>query len=44
MDGKSHVEFLSNLRRHTATVNVVRFSSDGTVLATGGDGSIVGFH
>ncbi|XP_063676158.1 chromatin assembly factor 1 subunit B-like [Bolinopsis microptera] len=37
-DGKdAEVTFLSNLRRHTNTVNCVRFSPDGLLLASGGD-------
>ena len=37
-EGKAAVDFLSNLRRHSATVNVCRFSPDGNFLATAGDG------
>lgn len=42
-DGKSTVEFLSNLKRHTKAVNVCRFSPDGDVLATAGDDSVIVF-
>ena len=31
-EGKGDFEFLSNLRRHTATVNVVRFSKNGQFI------------
>nr|KAI8742304.1 chromatin assembly factor 1 subunit B-like [Biomphalaria glabrata] len=40
-EGKAVVEFLSNLRRHTATVNVVRFSKNGELLATAGDDTAI---
>jgi len=40
-EGKGSVEFLSNLRRHTATVNVVRFSKSGDLLATAGDDNVI---
>jgi len=40
-EGKGQVEFLSNLRRHTATVNVVRFSKSGDLLATAGDDTAI---
>uniref|UniRef100_A0A8C4WU51 Chromatin assembly factor 1, subunit B n=1 Tax=Eptatretus burgeri TaxID=7764 RepID=A0A8C4WU51_EPTBU len=40
-DGGTTVELLSNLTRHTATVNSVRFSPDGETLASGGDDSLV---
>lgn len=40
-EGKVQVDFLSNLRRHSATVNVCRFSPDGKYLATGADDQLV---
>ena len=40
-EGKAAVKFLSNLRRHSATVNVCRFSPDGKLLATGADGGFM---
>ncbi|KAK7107539.1 chromatin assembly factor 1 subunit B-like [Littorina saxatilis] len=40
-EGKVDVDFLSNLRRHTATVNVCRFSPDGKLLATAGDDAVI---
>ena len=40
-EGKAAVEFLSNLSRHSATVNVCRFSPDGKLLATGADGGFM---
>ncbi|KAK2188752.1 hypothetical protein NP493_123g03032 [Ridgeia piscesae] len=40
-EDKATVEFLATLSRHTRTVNVVRFSPNGEVLASGGDDSVV---
>ncbi|XP_023669541.2 chromatin assembly factor 1 subunit B [Paramormyrops kingsleyae] len=40
-DGKTVVEFLSNLARHTKAVNVVRFSPCSELLASGGDDAAI---
>lgn len=40
-DGKSAVEYLSSLTKHTQAVNVVRFNPRGDVLATAGDDGTV---
>ncbi|XP_034430712.1 chromatin assembly factor 1 subunit B isoform X2 [Hippoglossus hippoglossus] len=40
-DGKATVELLSNLARHTKAVNVVRFSPNGELLASGGDDAAI---
>lgn len=39
--GKGTVEFLSNLKRHTKAVNVVRFSPDGEIMASAGDDAFI---
>lgn len=43
-EGKAVVEFLSNLARHAKAVNVVRFSPNGELLASGGDGMLFHFY
>ncbi|TSU63006.1 Chromatin assembly factor 1 subunit B [Bagarius yarrelli] len=40
-DGKAVVAFLSNLARHTKSVNVVRFSPTAELLASGGDDAAI---
>ncbi|KAL8571750.1 hypothetical protein ACOMHN_060835 [Nucella lapillus] len=40
-EDKVDIDFLANLNRHTATVNVCRFSPDGNLLATAGDDSVI---
>ncbi|CAG8766232.1 10932_t:CDS:2, partial [Acaulospora morrowiae] len=36
-----HVAYLSMLKRHTAPVNVVRFSPNGELLASAGDDGVI---
>jgi len=36
-------EYLATLSKHTAAVNVVRFSPNGQILASAGDGALVSF-
>lgn len=44
-NGRPHIEFLSNLSRHAAAVNALRFSPNGACLATAGDdGCIMLWH
>ncbi|XP_006811867.1 chromatin assembly factor 1 subunit B-like [Saccoglossus kowalevskii] len=40
-DGKGVVEFVASLTRHTKAVNVVRYSPNGLILASGGDEGII---
>jgi chromatin assembly factor 1 subunit B len=40
-DDSVSVEFLSNLKRHTRAVNVVRFAPNGELLASGGDDGFI---
>ncbi|XP_076445801.1 chromatin assembly factor 1 subunit B-like [Babylonia areolata] len=40
-EDKVDIDFLASLNRHTATVNVCRFSPDGNYLATAGDDTVV---
>ncbi|XP_040279046.1 chromatin assembly factor 1 subunit B [Bufo bufo] len=40
-EGKAVVEFLASLSRHTKAVNVVRFSTNGEILASGGDDAVI---
>ncbi|XP_014661814.1 PREDICTED: chromatin assembly factor 1 subunit B-like isoform X2 [Priapulus caudatus] len=40
-DGKAKVEFAANLKRHAKSVNVVRFSPSGNILASGDDDAAI---